>query len=107
MTSRVKRGGAVLVFALMGFVSLVVADRAGRILCAHGIACAAPGNCALDVCEGDARLNMLRIAIWFGPAIVFGSSAFFFGGRRRPLAAWMMLLVGLMVSHAMIMVAVG
>lgn len=103
MIPPVKRVAAGLVFALLGFVSLIVADQVGQWLCAHVIGCAQMGSCPIDVCDADARLNMLRILVWFGPAVVFGSSAFLFGGRQRSLAAWLALLTALVVAHALIM----
>jgi hypothetical protein len=105
MIQRVKRLGAGLVFALFGFVSLVVADKVGELLCAHLFACRRASACPIDVCEGDARLNALRLAVWVGPAVVFGASAFVFAGRPRPLAAWMALLATLVVAHVLVMTA--
>jgi hypothetical protein len=105
MIHRVKRFGAVLLFALFGFVSLLVADKVGQLLCAHLFGCGRASACPIDVCEGDARLNALRLAVWVGPAVVFGASAFVFAGRQRPLAAWAVLLATLMAAHAVIMAA--
>jgi hypothetical protein len=105
MIRRAKRVGAGLVFALLGFISLVVADKVGQLLCARLFSCGRASACPIDVCEGDARLNALRLAVWVGPAVVFGTSAFVFGGRQRPLAAWVVLLVALVVAHALIMTA--
>lgn len=94
-----------MVFALLGGASLVVADVLSEWLCARVFACAATAYCPIDVCEGDARLDMLRLGVWIGPAVVFGVSAFAFGGRRRSLLAWMGLLTALVVVHCLIMVA--
>jgi hypothetical protein len=106
MIRRVKRVGTGLMFALFGFVSLIVADKVGQLLCAHlGDCRRASDACPIDVCEGDVRLNLLRIAVWMGPAVVFGTSVFMFGGQQRPLTAWLTLLATLVVAHAVIMIA--
>jgi hypothetical protein len=101
----IKRIGFSLVFGLLGFVSLVVADTVCQLLCAYLSGCGRARACAIDVCEGDARLNALRLAVWVGPAVVFGASAFVFAGRQRPLAAWLVLLAALVVAHALVMTA--
>jgi hypothetical protein len=100
-----RRAGAVVLFALFGFVSLVVADTVSQLLCAYPASCGRAIACPIDVCEGDARLNALRLAVWVGPVVVFGASAFVFAGQRRPLAAWLVLLAGLMGAHALVMTA--
>lgn len=105
MIRRIKRIGVGMAFALLGFVSLAVADQVGLWLCAHLIGCGHVSACPIDVCDGDARLNMLRLLVWFGPAFVFGASAFIFGGRQRSIAAWLLLLAVLVLAHAMIMAA--
>lgn len=105
MIRRVTRLVAGLTFAVMGFVSLVVADVASQWLCTRVFACDAALNCPIDVCEGDARLTFLRLAVWLGPAIVFGASAIAFSGRRRSLPAWLGLLAALMAAHSLIMAA--
>lgn len=105
MIRRVKRLAIGLVFALLGFASLVVTDLASQWLCARLLTCAAALNCPIDVCEGDARLTILRLAVWVGPAIVFGVSAFVFSGRERSLPAWLGLLTALVAAHTLIMVA--
>jgi len=94
-----------MVFALLGGASLVVADVVSQWLCARVFACAAGAYCPIDVCEGDARLDLLRLAVWIGPAVVFGASAFAFSGRRRSLPAWLGLLTALVVVRSLIMVA--
>jgi hypothetical protein len=102
----VKRVAAGLLFAPLGFVSLVMADRLGQWLCAHVVGCRQAVNpCPIDVCAGDARLNMLRVVVWIGPAVVFGTSAFLFSGRQRPLGAWLVLLTALVIAHTLIMTA--
>jgi hypothetical protein len=101
----IKRVGLSLVFGLLGFVSLVVADTVSQLLCAYLSGCSRASACPIDVCEGDARLNALRLAVWVGPAVVFGASAFVFAGRQRPLAAWLVLLAALVVAHALVMTA--
>lgn len=105
MIRRVKRVGAGLVFALLGFVSLAIADQVDQWLCARIGGCGRLSDCPIDVCAGDARLTALRIAVWVGPAIVFGTCAFSFGGRQRSLLAWLVLLTVLVVAHAMVMIA--
>jgi hypothetical protein len=100
-----KRIGFSLAFGLLGFVSLVVADTVSQLLCAYLPGCGRASACPIDVCEGDARLNALRLAVWVGPAVVFGASAFVFAGRQRPLAAWLVLLTALVVAHALVMTA--
>lgn len=105
MIRKGRRVGAVVLFALLGFVSLVVVDTVRQLLCAYLAGCGRAIACPIDVCEGDVRLNALRLAVWVGPVVVFGSSAFVFAGRRRPLGAWLMLLAALMVAHALVMTA--
>lgn len=105
MIRRVKRLVAGLTFAGLGFVSLVVADLASQWLCARIFSCETALNCPIDVCEGDAQLTIARLAVWIGPAIVFGTSAIAFSGRRRSLPAWLGLLAALMAAHALIMAA--
>jgi len=105
MIRSAKRLSVVLLFAVLGFVSLVVADNVSQLLCTQLFGCGRASACPIDVCEGGARLNALRLAVWVGPAIVFGSSAFVFGGRRRSLAAWLILLAALMMAHALVMTA--
>jgi peptidoglycan/LPS O-acetylase OafA/YrhL len=101
----IRRTGASLIFALLGFVSLVVADQARQWLCAHllGGCVQTAGSCPIDVCVPDTRQSVLRIAVYFGPAVVFGVSAFLFGRRPRRVHAWLALLAGLVVAHALIM----
>lgn len=90
---------------MLGLPSLLVADLVSQWLCARLFACAKPLNCPIDLCYGDARLNMLRLAIWAGPPIVFGCSALAFSARRRPFLAWLSLLAALVTAHSLIMVA--
>jgi len=94
-----------MVFALLGVASLLVADVVSQWLCARFFVCVAAIYCPIDVCEGDERLNILRLAVWLGPSVVFAASAFVFGGRRRSLPAWLGLLAVLVVAHSLIMVA--
>ncbi|WP_208280506.1 hypothetical protein [Massilia oculi] len=94
-----------IAFALVGAASLVVADAVSQWLCVRIFSCAAAGYCPIDVCEGDARLDTLRLAVWVGPAVVFGVIAFAFGGRRRSLPAWLGLLAALVVAHSLIIAA--
>lgn len=106
MIRRITRVTPVLIFGMLGLISLVVADKVNQCLCAHIINCTqAAVPCPIDVCAGDARLNMLRMAVWCGPTVVFGVSAFLFGRRSRPLHAWLALLATLVVAHAVIMAA--
>lgn len=105
MIQSAKRLSLVLLFAVFGFVSLVLADNVSQLLCRHLFVCVHASACPIDVCEGDARLNAMRLAVWVGPAIVFGTSAFMFGGRHRSLAAWLVLLTALMIAHAVVMTA--
>lgn len=105
MIRQVRRLAIGMAFALLGFASLVMADLASQWLCARLLTCAAEAHCPIDVCEGDARQTMLRLAVWGGPAIVFGGSAFVFSSRRRSLTAWLGLLVALVAAHSLIMVA--
>lgn len=95
---------ACLIFALLGLVSLAVSDQVDQWLCAHVIQCARHGDCPIDICIGDWKLNMLRTAIWIGPPVIFGASGFVFGGRQRSMGAWLLLLTTLVISHALIMI---
>ena len=105
MIHQAKRLAIGMVFALLGVASLVVADVVSQWLCARVFVCAAALNCPIDVCAGDERLNVQRLAVWVGPAVVFGASAFAFGGRRRSLPAWLGLLAALVIAHPLMMVA--
>jgi len=105
MIRRVKRLVIGVVFAPLGFASIVVADLVSQWLCARFLSCAGALNCPIDVCEGDASLNMLRLAIWLSPPVVFGVSALAFSGRPRSLPAWLGLLAALVIAHSLIMVA--
>lgn len=105
MNHPVKRLATVIVFSLLGLISLVIGDVVSQWLCARLFACGAAIECPIDVCEGDVHLTVLRLAVWIGPAVVFGISAFLFSGRRRSRYAWMGLLASLMVAHSLIMVA--
>lgn len=105
MISLGKRLAVGMLFALLGFFSLVMSDVVSQWLCARLFVCATASYCPIDVCEGDARLDMLRLAIWVGPSIVFGVSALAFSGRRRSLPAWLGLLAVLAIVHPLIMVA--
>ena len=102
-----RRFGPPLLFALFGFVSLVVADSRREWLCLHLLnGCVeASGSCPIDVCIPNARQSLLRIGVYFGPAVVFGMSAFLFARRPRPVQAWLALLAGLVVLHAFVMTA--
>ena len=101
----IRRLAASMLFALLGLVSLLIADVASQWLCARLITCPKAINCPIDVCEGDAHLNIMRLAIWIGPSIVFGISALAFSGQRRSLPAWLGLLAALVVAHSLIMTA--
>jgi hypothetical protein len=103
----IRRAFPALVFALLGFVSLVVAVQVTTWLCSHildnCIQAAAP--CPIDVCEPDTRQYIIRIAVYFGPAIVFGGSAFLFSHRPRRIHAWLLLLAALVAVHVLVMTA--
>lgn len=105
MISRSTRLAVGIAFALLGAASLVMADLVSGWLCERVFSCASPFYCPIDVCEGDARSDTLRLAVWVGPVVVFGVIAFAFGGRRRSLSAWLGLLAALVVAHSLIMVA--
>jgi hypothetical protein len=83
-----------------------VADKVSQLLCTRLFGCGRASACPIGVCEGDARLNALRLTVWVGLAIVFGTSAFVFGRRHRPPTAWLVLLATLMIVHALAMTAV-
>lgn len=71
-----------------------------QLLCAHLFGCSRKSACPINVCEGDARLSALRLAVCGGPAVVFEVCAFVLAGRQRPLVAWLLLLAALVVAHA-------
>ncbi|MDB0544215.1 hypothetical protein LBW62_23485 [Ralstonia solanacearum] len=106
----IRRVGIALLFAVFGFLSLLVADAVHTWLCAH-IAnfCRPPtGPCpGIDTCSQGVWGSALLGVIYLGPAVVFATSAFLFNARRRPLLAWAALLVGLTVLHALIMTLVA
>ncbi|AYB63567.1 hypothetical protein C2124_20740 (plasmid) [Ralstonia solanacearum] len=97
-------------FAVFGFLSLLVADGVHAWLCAHIAHFCRPhaGPCpGIDTCSQGVWASALLGAIYLGPAVVFAVSAFLFSARRRPLLAWVALLVGLTVLHALIMTFVA
>ena len=106
MTGGGKRLAVGMAFALLGVAGLGVADMVSQWLCARVFACAASSYAPIDACEGDARLDMLRFAVWVGPAAAFGAGAFLFGGRRRSLPAWLGFLIALVAAHPSIMAGI-
>ena len=103
-----RRVGVTLVFAMLGLISLLLADAAHSWLCLHvsGFCRQASGPCPdIDVCTPGALRSLVLFAVYFGPSIVFGMAGFFFSKKPRSAFAWGALLVGLVSIHSVMMIA--
>lgn len=104
-----RRAGIALMFALLGFVSLLLVDDLLTWLCAHvsGVCRPYSGPCpGIDVCTPDALKSVLLTFIYFGPAVAFATIGFLFSRRPRPWSSWLALPSVLFAAHAVVMFAV-
>jgi hypothetical protein len=104
----VRRLYAAALFALLGFVSLLLGGLLITWACEHfGGVCSRTGSaCPIDNCTPHGLHNLALGAFYFGPAIAFALAAFIFGRRPRAAPAWLLLGVCLVVLHAFWMFAV-
>lgn len=103
-----RRVGIALVFALLGFVSLLLVDDLLTWLCAHvpGLCGRYSGQCpGIDVCTPDALKSVLLACVYFGPAVAFAATALLFSRRPRTWLAWLALPFVLFAAHAVVMFA--
>jgi hypothetical protein len=102
----IRRAGWTLVFVFLGFASLPLVDDLHHWLCTHiaGFCRRYAGPCpGLDFCSTELFKGALIIAIYLGPALAFGLSAFVFSRRSRPVLSWLFLSVSLITAHALVM----
>lgn len=93
-------------FVLLGFASLLVANFSYTWTCQHFVNfCKVyTGPCpGIDTCKPDSLLNLVLVAVYFGPSILFGIFGFIFSSRQRSALAWIGLIAGLVVLHSLIM----
>lgn len=104
----IKRVSVTLIFGLLGFPSLLLADRMREWLCLHiAGACRVPDHvCPIDVCTPDNARSIALVGFYFGPAVVFAVSAALFSRRQHPFISWLALLAGLTTVHSAIAFAI-
>jgi hypothetical protein len=103
-----KRIGIAALFVLFGFLSLGVADALYKLACSHfGFCTTYSGSCpGIDVCIPRGWDHVRLVAIYVGPAIIFGITGFIFSRQPRAVLMWVALLAGLVVAHSAVMMVI-
>lgn len=103
----IRRVIIVFAFALLGFASLLVANFTYTWTCQHftNFCKIYAGPCpGIDTCKPEALLNLVLVAVYFGPPILFGIVGFVFSRRPRSGLDWTGLILGLIALHSVIMI---
>ena len=105
----IRRAFTTFLFVLLGFASLPVLDATYAWTCNQfpGFCRAYTGPCpGIDTCSRGFWESMAIIAIYLGPAVVFGATGFVLSQRSRGPLFWLATGLGFVCAHSMLMIFV-